>query len=181
MKTHKELTSWLRCYSCGYCTPKPEDMVNREVFVKMNQKKTVYISVQEYLGDVEAASLTSELMGNVNTLIPLVNEVLELFGESRRVTSGYRSMEKHWKIYEGINKRRKAQRLPELKVPMTSAHLSCLAVDLEDSDGRLDQWCVDNIDLLTSKGLYIEHPDDTKGWCHLQARKPKSGNNPFKP
>lgn len=147
----------------------------------MAQKKIAYISIQEYLGSSQLSDLSKELIGNANSLIPAVNDVLNKFGEGRRITSGYRSLDKHLDIYERINKKRVAEGLPKTPVPMGSAHLSCLAVDLEDVDGRLDQWCLDNIDWLTEKGLYIEEPAKTKNWCHIQLRKPKSGNNPFNP
>jgi len=181
MKAHRTLKEWMRCYSCSFCCKKTDQTLHKEDSVAMAQKKITYISVLDYLGSNSLSDLSKEHLGNVNSLIPAVNDVLNKFGEGRKITSGYRSMDDHIRIYDDINKKRKAKSLPELKIPTGSAHLAGLAVDLQDSDGKLDQWCLDNIDWLTEKGLYIEHPTATVGWCHIQLRKPKSGNNPFHP
>lgn len=147
----------------------------------MAAQKAIALDVQEYLGTVFMADLPKDIAANVKSLLGVINEVLTKFGSGRKITSGYRSIEHHRKIYNKINADRAKTGLPALKIPMGSAHLSGLAIDLEDANGDLDEWCVENIDWLTEKGVYIEHPDHTKGWCHMQLRASKSGNNPFIP
>ena len=51
-----------------------------------------------------------------------------------------------------------------------SAHLSCQACDFKDQDGSLDQFCLDNLNILEALGLWLENPTKTLGWCHLQTR-----------
>ncbi len=62
-----------------------------------------------------------------------------------------------------------------------SKHMDCLAVDLEDDDGNLDDWCMNNLDVLEELGLWMEHPSCTKNWTHLQIKPPRSGNRVFFP
>lgn len=52
-----------------------------------------------------------------------------------------------------------------------SLHMQCLAIDLYDPDGDLDQWCLEcEQTVLKDLGLWHEHPAATKGWCHVQLR-----------
>lgn len=60
-----------------------------------------------------------------------------------------------------------------------SAHRRGLAVDVYDPEDKLDTWLTDA--KLESYGLYREHPDWTKGWCHLQSVAPGSRNRTFQP
>jgi hypothetical protein len=60
-----------------------------------------------------------------------------------------------------------------------SSHRQGLGVDVYDPGNKLDSWLTDHI--LKQHGLYREHPDHTKGWCHLTTRAPGSGNRTFIP
>jgi hypothetical protein len=62
-----------------------------------------------------------------------------------------------------------------------SHHLSGRAIDLPDNDGGLKKWLMANPHVLAECGLYMEHPDATPTWCHLQTVAPKSGNRIFRP
>lgn len=62
-----------------------------------------------------------------------------------------------------------------------SSHKQGLAVDRFDPDGKIDAWCMKNLDKLETAGIYIEHPDDTHGWSHWTIRPPGSGKRVFKP
>lgn len=126
-----------------------------------------YITMEEFLMNRDQAHpLSDEQTGNANTIVPRVNELLEAFGHYRAVTSGYRPAAINSKVKGAAKK---------------SNHILCLACDLEDADGKLDDFCMANLVLLKKIGLWLEHPDDTKGWCHVQAISPKSGNRVFKP
>jgi hypothetical protein len=50
-----------------------------------------------------------------------------------------------------------------------------------DKDEAFDKWLTANPEKLVEHNLYREHPDATKGWCHLSTRKPPSGNRTFRP
>lgn len=62
-----------------------------------------------------------------------------------------------------------------------SKHMTGEAIDINDDDGDLDQWCMDNLNILEGIGLWLEHPSATKGWCHLQIVPPRSGRRVFYP
>ena len=63
-----------------------------------------------------------------------------------------------------------------------SLHMQCLAIDIHDPDGDLDDWALDNADtVLRDLVLWLEHPAATKGWCHVQLRPPRSGRRVFYP
>lgn len=63
-----------------------------------------------------------------------------------------------------------------------SLHMQCLAVDLFDPDGDLDDWLLANADtVLRDLALWLEHPAVTKGYAHVQLRPPRSGRRVFYP
>ncbi|MCA3072163.1 MAG: hypothetical protein IOD11_17210 [Rhodocyclaceae bacterium] len=65
---------------------------------------------------------------------------------------------------------------------LRSLHMQCLAVDLFDPDGDLDDWLLANNDtVLRDMALWLEHPAATKGWAHVQLRPPRSGRRVFYP
>lgn len=59
-----------------------------------------------------------------------------------------------------------------------SNHIKGKAADLRDNDGLIKGWIKDKLIRL---GLYMEHPDYTKTWCHVQNVAPPSGNRVFRP
>lgn len=118
------------------------------------------------MGRAKLEDLSPELQGNVNTIVPRINDLLEAFGEYRKVTSGYRPEFINAKIPNAAKK---------------SNHTLCLACDLEDRDGRLDKFCLDNPHILEKIGLWQEAPASTPTWTHLQAVPPKSGKRVFNP
>lgn len=62
-----------------------------------------------------------------------------------------------------------------------SSHLYGCAVDISDPKGELKAWIQKNQNRLVECGLWMEHPDYCKGWCHLQSYRTKSGNRIFIP
>lgn len=63
-----------------------------------------------------------------------------------------------------------------------SLHMTAEAVDLHDPNGAIARWCMSGSHrALSDLGLWIEHPDFTPGWCHLQTRPPRSGSRVFRP
>lgn len=139
-----------------------------------------FISVNEYLMNrAKLETLAPEIISNINTLIPAVNDLLQRFGEYRACNSGIRLVADQIRIYKEKNELRKKQGLPELSVPMGSQHLKGAAIDLEDADGKLYKWCKDNIKILEELGLYCEERQG--GWLHIQIYAPKSGKRFFNP
>ncbi len=110
--------------------------------------------------------LSPELRANARETVRRVNLLLRRAGLARKITSGWRPA--------AVN----------AAVPGAargSKHISCLAIDLEDRDGQLDAWCMAHLDVLAEIGLWLEHPDATPDWCHLQIQPPRSGNRVFEP
>jgi hypothetical protein len=121
---------------------------------------------QYLMGRDKAAPLTPELEANLSKLLNALS-VFELLSKRSlpQLTSGYRPASINAAV--GGAKR--------------SNHMLCLAADFADPDGALDKFCLENQQILKDAGLYLEHPDATPGWCHLQAIAPKSGNRVFRP
>lgn len=138
-----------------------------------------YVSVEEYLNKIKYEDLTYEQQCNVNTLIPKVNLLLEKFGEYRKVNSGFRTTEDHLRIYKEINDKRKAKGLEPVKIPMSSKHLYASAIDLEDSNSKLYNFCKNNVKILEELGIWCEERQG--GWLHCQIFPPKSGSRFFNP
>ena len=114
---------------------------------------------------------TPTLEANAERIVPIANELLTEFGEFRKVTSGWRPPAYNAKV-PGASK--------------SSLHMTCQAIDIEDADGELDDWCMSNEgeNVLKRLGLWHEHPSSTRGtnndgWCHVQTRPPGSGNRHF--
>ena len=64
---------------------------------------------------------------------------------------------------------------------MGSSHLYGCALDIADPTGDLARWLVKNKNKLIECGLWMENPDKTSGWTHLQSYAPKSMNRIFNP
>lgn len=110
--------------------------------------------------------LTPEIESNATELLRRANDLMDVFGQDRAVRSGWRPKE--------VN-----EATPNAAV--FSKHMTGQAVDLDDPEGDLDQWCLDNANELARLGLWQEHPSATKGWTHLQFVPPKSGKRCFYP
>lgn len=112
------------------------------------------------------ADYTKEVSDNIDKLLIPLNKFRNAYGKPMSVSSGWRPPSIN-AATPGAAKR--------------SNHMLGLACDFRDIDGALDKWCIENLKLLEQFGLYLEHPDSTPGWCHLQCVPPKSGNRVFKP
>lgn len=122
--------------------------------------------------------LPAQHVANLQKLHIAVNKLREAYGKPLRVTSGYRSLEKHLAIYatKGITDKK--------KIPMKSKHLEGLAVDVVPIDEpikALHDWIKKNEKLLEEIGIWVEDFRYSKTWAHLQISPPKSGKRFFVP
>lgn len=63
-----------------------------------------------------------------------------------------------------------------------SRHLTARAGDVRDTALRaFASWCLRNLDRLERIGLWIEDPQWTPTWVHLQTVQPKSGLRVYRP
>jgi len=138
------------------------------------------VTMKELLmGRVEFEDLEKDLQDNALELREKINKVRKALNKPMKVTSGYRSMEDHLRIYRELAVKRK-QKYDESKVPKQSKHLYCQAVDISDPDGSLFEWTKNNESLLEEIGLWMEEKDDQKR-VHFQTVSPKSGKRWFMP
>jgi hypothetical protein len=126
-----------------------------------------------------AAQLTPEIPGNAGILIERVNNVLVraaaddiLPGLDRNTGTPVAS---GWRPKNVIDATANAGR--------TSKHIIGCAIDLWDTlpDRALARWCLRNRRLLEESGLWMEDPQWTPSWVHLQSLPPGSGNRVFIP
>jgi len=126
------------------------------------------ITLEEYYMGREKVFLplfTQEVQRNASLVVEAANRLLSAFGESRRVTSGWRPPE--------VN----------AATPHASAHsnhMTAQAVDLEDKDRRLAHFC-NYTDVLDELGIWIEETAYTPTWVHVQIVPPCSGKRRFIP
>lgn len=105
--------------------------------------------------------LEAEVEKNLEKLLKAVNLLRELYAKPMNVSSGYRPGKYNTAAGGAKN----------------SSHLTCEAVDFKDADGLIKKFCT--VEVLEKCGLYMEHPDNTPTWCHVQIRPTK--NRIFKP
>ena len=132
------------------------------------------ISFKEVIGDHLISDIPIEHQQNIQELLKRVNIVRNQWGKSMTVTSGYRTLQDHLRIYsqKGITDRS--------KIPMKSQHLSGCAVDIFDPDLSLTRWLKENdSQILKDVDLYCE--DKNSNWVHFQIHPPTSGKRWFLP
>lgn len=122
-------------------------------------------------------TLTPEQEANQRRLFTAMNVVREKYGQPMIITSGVRSIEDQTRI----DAKRMGPSGKPAKPRLGSAHIKGAACDVWDRDGELWKWCMDNLELLTQLGLYLEDKTCTPSWVHFQIVPPRSGNRIFLP
>lgn len=133
------------------------------------------ITLDEYLmgrDKLYPDELTPQLLENARLTIAKVNSFLYI-AKSKGVLTLTPILTSGWRP-QGINSRVKG-------AAKRSLHLTCQAIDLNDKHGQIDDFAFNNQRVLVDLGLYLEHPDATPNWCHLQTKPPRSGNRVFRP
>lgn len=109
---------------------------------------------------------TQQISDNIDHLLDVMNIVRAEYGRPMRVTSGWRPAT--------VNK-------STAGAAPNSAHMTGEAVDISDGSGALRLWVLDNLELLTDLGLFMEDFNWTPNWVHFGIRKPGSGKRIFVP
>ncbi len=117
------------------------------------------------MGRMVANPLTDEMQQNLEGLLIAANLFRAKYGKPLRISSGYRPLANN--TTAGGAKR--------------SAHLVCMAVDFADQDKAIKEFISKNTNILEECDLYMESPEKTASWCHLQTRKTISGKRIFQP
>ncbi len=107
---------------------------------------------------------TEQISDNLDDLLVRINVIRTAYNKPMIVSSGFRP--------------------PSINAGTPGAaphsnHMLGLAVDIQDLDGALWNWCMQNLQLFKDNGLYLEDRRWTKGWCHWQSIKPGSGKRIF--
>lgn len=121
------------------------------------------ITLKELIKDIPISDIPIAHQHNLEELLVKINKVRIAYGKSMTVTSGYRSMYDHKRIYnaKGI--------FDEKKIPMKSKHLEGLAIDIADPSGDLYNWCKNNENFLREVGIWLETRQGK--WQHFQIRQ----------
>lgn len=133
------------------------------------------ISLTELIKDKSWSSFPKDVQKNLMDLLEKGNKIRTAYGKPMIINRGYSSPEEQIAIY-------KKKGITDLnKIPMHSAHLVGAAMDVNDPKQELQKWCLANLNLLESVGLWCEDFKSTPVWVHLQIYPPKSGNRFFIP
>ncbi len=111
---------------------------------------------------------TEEISKNIDKLLIPINKIREMWGKPLIVTSGWRPKSYNKAIGGAKN----------------SLHCLGMAVDFADPDGSFDAFLVelDKQGKLKELGLWLENPDATVGWTHLDIKhRGDRKSNVFKP
>ena len=123
------------------------------------------ISMDEILmGRAKLSELPADIQANLLELCDKMNKVRSAYGKPMKVSSGIRTMADHLRIYaeKGIT--------DQSKIPMKSKHLLGQACDIYDPKKELKAWCIANVKLLESIGVWLEAFEDTPNWVHFQSK-----------
>lgn len=145
--------------------------IEDKVIIKLEQ----HITFKELIKNNNVSDIPIIHQHNLEEVQRRVNYIEDAYGKHLSVTSGYRTIQDHLRIYsaKGIT--------DKSKIPMKSLHLSGAAVDVYDSTSELKAWINANIKVLEDIGLWCEDFASTPTWVHFQISPPRSGSRFFKP
>jgi uncharacterized protein YcbK (DUF882 family) len=132
------------------------------------------VTIKEMIKDIPISDIPMKHQQDIQELLKRVNILRSEYGKPFIVTSGYRTLQDHIRIYnnKGIFDRN--------KIPMGSQHLRGASIDIADPDLSLTKWLKENDSKrLVDVKLYAE--EGNSNWVHLQLYPPKSGNRWFLP
>lgn len=115
--------------------------------------------------------ITAEIRSNADVTVSRVNRLLALAAgegiECDVCSSGWRPL--------SVND-------ATANAAKSSKHIKGLACDIRDTSAReLARWCLRNLHQLEAIGLWMEDPQWTPTWVHLQIVPPGSGRRVYIP
>ena len=113
-----------------------------------------------------ANEYSQEISDNLDKLLIPLNKVRDLYGIPMVVSSGWRP--------PSINATTPG-------AAAHSAHCIGLAADIQDLDGKLKNWVLENLPALSDLGFYFEDFRWTPNWVHFGLQRPASGKRIFVP
>ena len=139
------------------------------------------IGFREIVKHPENGLPSLDILVNIYRLQYCLNVVRILYDLPMTITSGYRTKEEHYRIYQTINSARLASGKQPITIPTKSMHLIGAAADVADADGSLKEWVIKNLAVVEDLNLFFENFDYTKTWVHFSIYPPRSGERFFKP
>jgi len=122
--------------------------------------------------------VTPEVLANADDLLRRVNEVCEICDLEGGIEFLLNPKTNSYVSGETLG----GFRPQDAKVGASnSSHKTGQGIDIYDPNREIAMWFLKHAALLKEHGLYMEHPDYTKGWCHLTSRAPRSGRTVFLP
>ena len=118
----------------------------------------------------EADGVDEKILASLKKLFSKMDEVRELLGKPIMVHITFRTMAYHLGIYAKKNAERVSQGLPELKVPMGSAHLSGDACDFHAVGMTCDEVVAALKPELEQLEMRMENNGLGASWVHLDTR-----------
>jgi hypothetical protein len=112
------------------------------------------------------AEYTKAVQANLSVLLEKLNIIRAKYGKPMNISSGWRTSAINDSTSNAAKK---------------SKHLSGLAADVQDLDGKFWEWCLSNLALMQELGLYLEDRRYTPTWVHLGIGAPPSGKRIFIP
>lgn len=112
---------------------------------------------------------TDEVKANAAILLDKVNKFLSDIGQNGpfTISSGFRTA---------------VSNAATPNAAKSSGHMKGLAIDIHDNDHELSDEIKDNADLLRTYGLFLENPNATASWAHLDmVHRPDRPNRIFNP
>jgi hypothetical protein len=109
---------------------------------------------------------TQEVKDNLLKLLEPMQKIRAAYNKPMRITSGWRPAAVNANVTGSAKK---------------SNHMKGLACDVQDRDGSLWKWCMENLQALKDLGIYLEDKRWTPTWVHFQIVAPGSKNRIFKP
>jgi len=116
----------------------------------------------KYPDRAQSPELTTELRANAEDLIKRVNNLLAaIWRADVKISSGFRTAAANGALANSAKK---------------SYHMTCKACDISDPKGELKAAILANPQVLQDFGLWLESPEATPGWCHLDCgiRSPRT-------
>ena len=140
------------------------------------------LTIDDYLmgrGKRYAADLTEDVQANALDLLSRVNLLLG-FAYANGVQP---TLDEKTGTHVASGWRPPAINDATSNAAKSSRHMTGQAIDLRDDPDKrpLARWCLGNLDRLATIGLWMESPQWTPSWVHLQTVPPKSGKRVYIP
>lgn len=152
MLIHEQTPKFRKCRSCGFC---------KEIHMPISKDELLKGRDTAY-----PAEYTQEVSDNLDKLLIPLNKIRDAYGQPMVVTSGWRPS-----AINGVTPGAASH----------SSHMIGKACDIQDLDGSLLAWVMDNLSMMKQLGIYIEDPRWCPTWIHFQLGAPKSGHRIFIP